>query len=102
MGVRRIVANVEAKGLEKADSFYRDILGLTVLMDLGWIRTYAADAEVAPQISFALEGGSGAPVPDLSIEVDDLDQILARLRDAGVPIEYGPVVEPCGDRLPFA
>ena len=96
MSVKRIVADVEAQDLEKADSFYRDILGLAVLMDLGWIRTYGADAEMRVQISFAVEGGSGTPVPDLSIEVEDLNQVLARLRAAEVPIEYGPIVETWG------
>ena len=31
-----------------------------------------------PQISFAAEGGSGTPVPDLSIEVDDVDAVYAK------------------------
>jgi catechol 2,3-dioxygenase-like lactoylglutathione lyase family enzyme len=96
MAVRRIVANVAAQDLEKADAFYRDILQLDVLMDLGWIRTYGADTQMTVQISIAQEGGSGTVVPDLSIEVEDLDQVLARLRAANVPIEYGPVVEPWG------
>ena len=47
------------------------------------------------QISFASQGG-WHPAPDLSIEVDDLDAALARMRGAGVSIEYGPVVEPWG------
>jgi hypothetical protein len=40
----------------------------------------------APQISFAREGGSGTPVPDLSIEVDDLDEVLQRAKAAGFAI----------------
>lgn len=34
------------------------------------------------------------PVPDLSIEVDDLEDVLTRITKAGIPIEYGPVDEP--------
>jgi len=37
-------------------------------------------------------------VPDLSIEVDDLDAALARMYQAGVAVEYGPVTEPWGVR----
>jgi catechol 2,3-dioxygenase-like lactoylglutathione lyase family enzyme len=48
------------------------------------------------QVSVASEGGSGTPVPDLSIEVDDLDEVLARVRKAEVPIEYGPKSEAWG------
>lgn len=50
------------------------------------------------QVSFASEGGSGTPVPDLSIEVDDLDDVLARVSKAGIPVEYGPELEPWGVR----
>jgi catechol 2,3-dioxygenase-like lactoylglutathione lyase family enzyme len=38
--VKRIVSNVAASDVEKASAFYKDVLGLKVLMDLGWIRTY--------------------------------------------------------------
>jgi catechol 2,3-dioxygenase-like lactoylglutathione lyase family enzyme len=50
------------------------------------------------QVSFASEGGSGTPVPDLSIEVDDLDEALRRVQTHQVPVEYGPVQESWGVR----
>ena len=37
-------------------------------------------------------------MPDLSIEVDEIDVALRRMIDAGFPIEYGPVDEPWGVR----
>ena len=37
-------------------------------------------------------------VPDLSIEVDDLDEVHRKLVQAGMAIEYGPVSEPWGVR----
>ncbi|WP_392384718.1 hypothetical protein [Marinomonas primoryensis] len=46
------------------------------------------------QISVASEGGSGTTVPDLSIEVDDLDTVLDRMIAENIKIEYGPVSEP--------
>ncbi len=99
MGVRRIVANINAARPEEARAFYAGLLGLEVVMDQGWIMTFAAPgAQAAPQVSVASEGGSQAPVPDLSIEVDDLDAVLARVREAGLPVEYGPVMEPWGVR----
>ncbi len=99
MAVKRIVANIAAPQPDAACAFYREVLGLEVVMDLGWIMTFAAaPVLMAPQISIASEGGSGAPVPDLSIEVDDLDDVLARAREAGHSIEYGPQQEPWGVR----
>jgi catechol 2,3-dioxygenase-like lactoylglutathione lyase family enzyme len=66
---------------------------MRVVMDVGWILTFAADGGVAPQISVAAEGGSGTQVLDISVEVDNLDEIHERARPAGFLIEYGPVSE---------
>ncbi|MCY1542276.1 Glyoxalase/Bleomycin resistance protein/Dioxygenase superfamily protein [compost metagenome] len=98
MKVKRLVANFATQDVARAQVFYADVLGLDLLMDHGWIRTYGSQAEMSVQVSFASEGGSGTPVPDLSIEVDDVDTALARMRAAGFAIEYGPVDEPWGVR----
>ena len=94
MKVKRIVADVAASDPGAASRFYRDILGLDILMDMGWIATYGSHQTMAVQVSFVTKGGRSAPVPDLSIEVDDLDTALARIRHAKIPIEYGPTREP--------
>ena len=98
MKVNLIVSNVAASDVDKANAFYKEILGLTVLMDLGWIRTYGSSAKMTTQLSVMSEGGSGTAVPDLSIEVDDVEEALARVRKAGIAIEYGPATEPWGVR----
>ena len=98
MRVLRIIADIETADVQKADNFYRNVLGLELVMDHGWIRTYAADATMPVQVSFAAEGGSGTPVPHLSIEVDDLDEAIRRVKKAALPIEYGPTNEPWGVR----
>jgi catechol 2,3-dioxygenase-like lactoylglutathione lyase family enzyme len=101
MRVKRIVANVATDNPAAAAAFYQDALGLELLMDHGWIATYGSTGEKAVQISFASQGGSGTPVPDLSIEVDDVDAALERMRSAGFAIEYGPADEPWGVRRFF-
>lgn len=98
MQVKRIVANIATPDIDAAKRFYQDALGLDVLMDLGWIATYGGPEKATVQISFATQGGSGTPVPDLSIEVDDLDSALARMKKGGFQIEYGPAEEPWGVR----
>lgn len=98
MKVKRIIANIPAAHPASVDEFYRDILGLELAMDHGWIRTYAGSDKMVVQISFASEGGSGTPVPDLSIEVDDLDEALRRVEKSKIPVEYGPADEPWGVR----
>lgn len=98
MKVQRIVANIATADVEAADAFYHGVLGLDVVMDHGWLRTYASASKMAVQVSFASQGGSDTPVPDLSIEVDDLVEALRRVEDSGTPVEYGPVSEPWGVR----
>ena len=96
MAVRRIVANIQADGTAAAMAFYGDVLEMDVVMDMGWIVTFATDAATTPQLSVATEGGSGTVVPDISIEVDDVDDVYRRVRAGGFAIEYGPVTEPWG------
>lgn len=98
MQVKRIVANIASAQVDKAKHFYVEVLGLDILMDQGWIATYGAQEKMSLQVSIMSQGGSDTPVPDLSIEVDDLDEALERVRKAGYPIEYGPAVEPWGVR----
>jgi catechol 2,3-dioxygenase-like lactoylglutathione lyase family enzyme len=99
--VKRIVSNVATSDVDKAGAFYKDLLGLKVLMDLGWIRTYGSSAKMTVQVSVMSEGGSGTAVPDMSIEVDDVEEALLRVRNAGIAIEYGPATEPWGVRRFF-
>jgi catechol 2,3-dioxygenase-like lactoylglutathione lyase family enzyme len=96
MQVKRIVANIDTPDIGLAKGFYQDVLGLDLLMDLGWIATYGSQQMTSVQVSFMAEGGSGEPVPDLSIEVDDLDDALNRMKMANIKIEYGPTEEPWG------
>jgi catechol 2,3-dioxygenase-like lactoylglutathione lyase family enzyme len=100
MKVKRIVSNIVGDPTA-AKCFYQDVLGLDVLMDQGWIATYGSREQMSVQISIASEGGSRAPVPDISIEVDDLDATATAMIAAGFRIEYGPADEPWGVRRFF-
>ena len=101
MKVKRIVANIATEDVANAKRFYGDILGLDVLMDHGWLVTYGSAAKMTVQVGVATEGGSGTPVPDLSIEVDDVEEALVRIRKAKIKIEYGPADEPWNVRRFF-
>lgn len=99
--VRRIVANIDTQDIAAAKPFYQDVLGLDLKMDMGWIATYGSQETMSVQVSVMAEGGSGTPVPDISIEVDDVDAALESMRTAGFAIEYGPADEPWGVRRFF-
>lgn len=98
MTVRRIVSNLASESVADLQEFYAGLFGLEVVMDHGWIVTLASGAQAAVQISIASEGGSGTPVPDLSIEVDDLDAVYARAKRLGHEIAYELTDEPWGVR----
>lgn len=101
MAVMRVVANIAADAVGPARAFYGGVLGMEVAMDLGWIVTFSSGARTAPQVSVATEGGSGTSVPDISIEVDNLDEVYERAVGGGFRVEYGPADEPWGVRRFF-
>jgi len=98
MTVLRIVTNLAAADPQVARPFYERLLGLDIVMDHGWILTFASSGNARPQVSVASEGGSGIPVPDLSIEVDNVDEIYERAQSAGFEIAYPLSNEPWGVR----
>ncbi|HWX82364.1 MAG TPA: hypothetical protein VNZ48_02090, partial [Xanthobacteraceae bacterium] len=53
MKVRRIVSNIAASDIEAAKCSYHDMLGLDVMMDLGWSRPTSRYAQSAPLIEDA-------------------------------------------------
>jgi len=98
MVVKRIVANIATESVTEVRKFYSDLFGLDAVMDMGWIATLASGENAPVQISIATEGGSGTSVPDMSIEVDDVDAVYRRAKDLGHPIAYELTDEPWGVR----
>ena len=98
MVVKRIVANIATPDVPGVKHCYVDLFGMDVAMAFGWITTLTSEQRAGCQISVASEGGSGTDVPDLSIEVDDVDTVYARAKALGHAIEYGITDEPWGVR----
>ncbi|WP_139418923.1 VOC family protein [Chryseobacterium mulctrae] len=99
--VKRIVANIKTEDLSKADIFYNDILGLEILMNHGWIKTFGNHEGAKVQISFATQGGNETEVPDFSIEVDNVDEIYNKMKNSGFEITYKLTDEDWGVRRFF-
>ncbi|MFG2308428.1 VOC family protein [Streptomyces sp. NPDC048566] len=81
MTVRRIVPDLRV-GSEGDLATHRDfygLLGLEEVMNQGWIMTLASPAAPTAQISFLTEERTAPVVPDLSVEVDDVDAVYARV-----------------------
>ena len=98
MTVKRITAAIATEAVGEVQEFYADLFGLAVAMDLGWIVTLSSDERAPIQLNIAQEGGSGAPVPALSIEVDDVDALYAAAQARGCAIAYPLTDEPWGVR----
>jgi predicted enzyme related to lactoylglutathione lyase len=101
MTVKRIVLDIGTETISEVRAFYEDLFDLKPVMDQGWITTLSADGLGPVQISIASEGGSGTPVPDASIEVDDVDRVYHRAKAGGYNITYDLTEEPWGVRRFF-
>lgn len=98
MTVLRIVANIAAEAPSEVQKFYTDLFRLGVLMDFGWIVTLGSEERATTQLSLMSEGGSGTPVPEISIEVDNVDEVYERAIEMGCEITYDLTDEPWGVR----
>jgi catechol 2,3-dioxygenase-like lactoylglutathione lyase family enzyme len=87
MTVRRVVPVVRSEAGRASREFYSR-MGFEEVMDLGWITTLASPSNPAAQVSF-MSGDKTAPVvPDMSVEVDDVDAVYALMEDSGAPIVH--------------
>jgi uncharacterized glyoxalase superfamily protein PhnB len=98
MTVLRIVPNLRARDPRALATFYRDLFGLDIVMDHGWIATLAGPGTMAPQLSLASQGGAGTGVPDVSIEVDDVDRVHNAALRSGYEIVHPLTDEDWGVR----
>ncbi len=65
-------------------------------MDFGWIVTLCENDTTRPLLSIASEGGNGAPLPDISIEVDNIDEVYESAKGMGAKIALDLTVEDWG------
>ena len=101
MTVKRIVVDIATGSVAELRQFYIDLFDLDVAMDFGWIATLSSGETAPVQLSIASAGGSGTRVPDLSIEVTDVDETYRRAKALGHAISYELTDEPWGVRRFF-
>ncbi len=101
MPVRRIVPDFQSPEPAESRAFYAEVLGLEVVMDLGWAMTFAAPGNPTAQLTVMRQDASAAVQPDASIEVDDVDAAHAAARKLGYEIVHPLTDEPWGVRRFF-
>jgi uncharacterized glyoxalase superfamily protein PhnB len=87
MAVRRVVPNIRSEAAEESREFY-GLLGFEEVMNLGWIMTLASSADPSAQVSVLAADKTAPVVPDMSVEVDDVDAAYAAVRDSGAEIVH--------------
>ncbi|MGY5030852.1 VOC family protein [Streptomyces sp. 900116325] len=85
MAVRRVVPNIRSEAVQESRAFY-GLLGLEEVMNHGWIMTLASPSAPTAQVSFMTDDRTAPVVPDMSVEVDDVDAAYAVVRDSGAEI----------------
>lgn len=101
MAVRRVVPNIHAQAAQESRDFY-GLLGFEEVMNLGWITTLASPSAPTAQISVMSEDKTAPVVPDMSVEVDDVDAVYAAVRASGAEIVHPLQDEEWGVRRFFA
>ncbi|GAA1842538.1 VOC family protein [Actinomadura bangladeshensis] len=87
MSVRRVVPNIRTEAVAENREFY-GLLGFEEVMNQGWIVTVASPSNPTAQVSFMTEDKTGPVVPDISVEVDDVDAAFAAVRESGAEIVH--------------
>jgi catechol 2,3-dioxygenase-like lactoylglutathione lyase family enzyme len=101
MSVNRIVPDIKSRDLEASRQFYVDVLGLEVAIDLGFIVTLVSPSNPTAQVSLMRDDDPSAILPQISIEVEDVDDVHSRARFLGLDIVYPLTNEPWGVRRFF-
>lgn len=100
MTVKRIKPNILSGDFEASRDFYSQVIGLEEAEGLDWILFFGTDQREVQLSVMALDVKAHVH-PDISIEVDDVDEVHARAKKAGAEIVYPPTDEDWGLRRFF-
>src|SRR3954470_22562032 len=101
MSVRRVVPDLKVADLAATEQFYEGVLGMRVVMDLGWAVTLASPAEHLAQVTLLTADATAPVVPELTVQVADVEQVYAVALARGLDIVHPLTLEPWGVRRFF-
>ncbi|ARF58776.1 VOC family protein [Streptomyces gilvosporeus] len=87
MAVRRVVPNIQSETMQENRDFY-GLLGFEEVMNHGWIMTLASPSAPAAQVSVMADDKTAPVIPDMSVEVEDVDAVYTLVRDSGAEIVH--------------
>jgi catechol 2,3-dioxygenase-like lactoylglutathione lyase family enzyme len=101
MNIRRVVPDIRSDRIDESRHFYAGILGFQIAMDMGWVITFASPSNPTAQITVIRDDHSANVYPQMSIEVDNVDEAHAKAVEQGLEIVYPLTDEPWGVRRFF-
>jgi uncharacterized glyoxalase superfamily protein PhnB len=87
MSIRRVMPDIRSEAIEGSREFY-GLLGFEEVMNLGWIMTLASPSNPTAQVSLMSHDKTAPVVPDMSVEVDDVDAVYAAMRESGAEVVH--------------
>jgi uncharacterized glyoxalase superfamily protein PhnB len=96
MNIRRVVPDIKSDHIDESRDFYVDFLGFQVGMDMGWVITFVSPSSATAQITVFRGDDSANVQPQVTIEVEDVDQAYAKAVERSLKIVYPLTTEPWG------
>jgi uncharacterized glyoxalase superfamily protein PhnB len=87
VSIRRAVPDIRSDAFEESRDFYR-LLGFEEAMNLGWVMTLVSPSNPTAQIIFISADASAPVVPDVSVEVADVDLVYQAVVESGAEIVH--------------
>ncbi|MFI6087754.1 VOC family protein [Streptomyces sp. NPDC051218] len=100
MPIRRAMPDIRTEAMEESRDFY-GLLGFEEVMNLGWVMTLGSPSNPTAQVTFMSHDKTAPVVPDMSVEVDDVDTVYAAVRESGAEIVHSLRDEEWGVRRFF-
>jgi catechol 2,3-dioxygenase-like lactoylglutathione lyase family enzyme len=88
MSIRRVVPDIRSERFDESREFYVGVLGFQVVMDLGFIVTFASPANPTAQIAIMRDDGSSRVLPQVTVEVADVDAVHAEALRHSAEVVY--------------
>ena len=102
--IRRIVPNIYSNDVEKSKQFYTRFLEMELVMDMGWILTFASKENPTAQLSI-FQNDKKKSLDNtaifISIEVSNVDKLYERAKTQNIEIAYPITDEAWGVRRFF-
>ena len=98
MAVKRVIPNIRSGNPADGQEFYTDVLGLAVVMDMGWIVTFGSPENPTAQLT-VVDSDPALPHPDYSVEVADVAACYRAAQEQGERFSVRRRIVPqCGPR----